>query len=88
MNAKQTIKRYSTRKITGRLSRSIPWIGAVIAAAALGGAIRRKGFLGGVVHTALDAIPFVGTGKNLIEGVRGRDFIRDRAPRAPSGTPS
>jgi hypothetical protein len=71
----------STKRIAGRLSRSIPWISAVIAVAVLGGAIRRKGFLGGVAHTALDAIPFVGAGKILIEGVRGRDFIRDRASR-------
>ena len=86
MSTKDIVKGYGTRKITRRISRSIPWIGAIVAVAALGGAIKRKGFVGGVVHTALDSIPFLGAGKNLIEGVRGRDFIRDR-PAAPSGTP-
>jgi hypothetical protein len=81
MNVKQPLKRYGARKLTNRLSRSIPWIGAVVAIAALGGAIRRKGFFGGVTHTVLDAIPFVGTAKNIVEAGRGRDFIRDRAPR-------
>ncbi len=82
MSTKETLKRYGTRRVTKRLARSIPWIGAIVAAAALGGAIKRKGIVGGVVHTALDSIPFVGAGKNLIEGVRGRDFIKDRPARA------
>jgi hypothetical protein len=81
MNAKQTLKRYGTRKLTQRISRSIPWVGAVVAIAALSGAIRRKGLFGGVVHTALDAIPFVGAAKNIIEAGRGRDFISDRPQR-------
>jgi hypothetical protein len=45
---------------------------------ALGTAIRQKGFLGGSVDTALNAIPFVGGMKNAAEMIRGRDFIRDR----------
>jgi hypothetical protein len=44
--------------------------------------MRRKGFLGGTVDTALDFIPFVGAAKNMAEVGRGRDFIPDRA--APS----
>jgi hypothetical protein len=81
MNIKKPLTKYGTRKLTGRLSRSIPWIGTVVAAAMLGGAIKRKGFFGGLLHTALDAIPFVGTTKNLVEAGRGRDFIRDRPQR-------
>ena len=81
MNVKKPLTTYGTRKLTRRLSRSIPWIGTIIAAAALGGAIRRKGFFGGILHTALDAIPFVGATKNIVEAGRGRDFIRDRPQR-------
>lgn len=80
MNVKQPLTRYGKRKLTKRLSRSIPWVGAIVAIAALGGAIKRKGFFGGVAHTALDSIPFVGTAKNIVEAGRGRDFIRDRVP--------
>jgi hypothetical protein len=56
----------------------MPWIGAVLALATFGAAIRRKGLLGGTVNTVLDFIPYVGGAKNLAEAARGRDFIRDR----------
>ena len=61
-----------------RLSRSMPWIGAVVAIAAVGSAIRRKGLFGGALDTALDATPGVGAVKNLFEAIRGRDFIKDK----------
>jgi len=81
MTVAHSMKRYGTRKIMRRVSRSVPWIGGVIAIAALGSAIKRKGVVGGVVHTVLDAIPFVGAAKNIVEAGRGRDFIRDRPVR-------
>jgi len=46
----------------------------------LGSAIRRKGFLGGALDSALNALPFVGAMKNTAEVLRGRDFIADRVP--------
>ena len=63
--------------------RMTPWIGGAIALLSLGGAIRRKGWIGGAAHTALDFIPFVGTAKNLVEARRGRDFFPDREPVVP-----
>jgi hypothetical protein len=76
---------YAGRKLARRLTRSIPWIGAAIALATLGSAIRRKGWVRGALHSGLDAIPFVGGAKNLAEAARGRDFLRDRvsAQKAP-----
>lgn len=67
----------------------MPWIGGLIALAAIGSAIRRKGLLGGTADTALDFIPFVGAAKNLIEARRGRDLIRDKRPASlkPSTPP-
>ena len=62
-----------------RLSRSMPWIGAVVAIAAFGAAIRRKGLFGGALDTVLDATPGVGAVKNAYEAIRGRDFIRDKS---------
>lgn len=91
MKIKESIKRYGKHKLSRRLSRSLPWIGAVIAIATIGGAIKRKGMIGGLVHSALDAIPYVGAAKNIAEASRGRDFIRDRADRvaaAPVAVPS
>ena len=70
---------YAGRKIARRLARSIPWVGAIIALATLGSAIRRKGVLRGTLHSGLDAIPYVGGAKNLAELARGRDFLRDKA---------
>ena len=73
------LQSYATRKLARKLTRSIPYIGAVIAIATLGSAIRRKGWIRGTVHSGLDAIPFVGGAKNLAEAARGRDFLADKA---------
>ena len=78
MAATQQLTRFAARKLARRLSRSVPWVGGAIALLTLGAAIRRKGMIGGTAHTVLDAIPFVGAVKNVIEIGRGRDFIRDR----------
>ena len=72
------LSRYAGRKLAGRLARSIPYIGALVALATLGAAIRRKGWIGGALHAGLDAIPYVGGAKNLAEVARGRDFLPDR----------
>jgi len=83
MTIQQQAMKYGQRRISRRVSRSIPWIGAVIALATLGSAIRRKGIIGGTTDSALNAIPFVGALKNAAEVVRGRDFIKDRTvPRS------
>ena len=73
------LKQYAGRKMARRLTRAMPWLGGVVALLTVGAAIRRKGWLGGTVDTALDMIPFVGGAKTLVEVGRGRDFIRDRA---------
>jgi hypothetical protein len=62
-----------------RLSRELPFVGAIVALATVGATMRRKGFFGGTVATGLNAIPFVGAAKNAAEIVRGRDFIADRS---------
>ena len=67
------------RRATLKLTRAIRWLGAAIALLTLGGAIRRKGWFGGSLDTALDFTPLVGTLKNVAEVGRGRDFIQDRA---------
>jgi hypothetical protein len=72
------LSRYATTRTTKRLYRAMPWIGGLVALATLGAAVRRKGLLGGTVHTVLDFIPYVGGAKNLAEVARGRDFIRDK----------
>ena len=70
--------RWGGARLSRRLSRSMPWIGAAIALATVAGTMKRKGFLRGGVDTALNATPFLGAIKNVAEAVRGRDFIADR----------
>jgi len=87
MTMTKQLSRYAGRKLTRRLTRAVPWIGGAIALLTLGSAIRRKGLVGGTVHTALDFIPFVGGAKNLAEAARGRDFIPDISDRATRALP-
>ena len=70
--------RWGGARLSRRLSRELPIVGAVVAIATIGATVRRKGFFGGLIDTGLNAIPFVGAAKNAAEIVRGRDFIRDR----------
>ena len=78
MGIGRQIGQFASRRATRRLTRAIPWVGAVIALMTLGSAIRRKGWVRGALDTALDFTPVVGTMKNVAEVGRGRDFIRDK----------
>jgi hypothetical protein len=73
------VSQYARGRLLRRLSRSMPWVGAVVAIAAIGSTIRRKGLLGGALDTALDATPGIGAVKNACEAIRGRDFIKDKS---------
>jgi hypothetical protein len=78
MSISRQAMQYGQRRLTRKLVRAVPFVGAVIAAATLMRAMKRKGMVGGTVDTVLDFIPFVGGAKNAAEIVRGRDFIADR----------
>ncbi len=63
-----------------KLTRMVPWVGAVFALAVLASTMRRKGILGGALDAALDVTPVLGGVKMIAEKMRGRDFIPDRPP--------
>jgi hypothetical protein len=65
-------------RLSRRLGRSIPVIGTAIALATIYSTVRRKGVVGGTMDTGLNAVPFVGAAKNVVEMIRGRDFFPDR----------
>lgn len=65
-------------RLSRRVSRSLPWIGAGIAILTVAGTMRRKGVISGALDTGLNSVPLVGAAKNIIEVVRGRDFFPDR----------
>ena len=73
--------RYGQRRLTKKLFRAVPILGAAVALATFAVVARRKGLIRGSVDTALDFTPLVGTVKNTLEILRGRDFFPDRAPR-------
>ncbi len=60
-----------------RLAKSVPYIGSAMAIGMIGYDIKRKGVVNGVLNTGLDAIPFVGTGKNIVELFTG-DLFPDK----------
>jgi hypothetical protein len=77
MAVKPYLKQYARKKLTKRLIRAVPWVGTAVALATIGGAIRNKGLFRGSLNAAFDAVPYLGSMKNLAEAARGRDFLPD-----------
>ena len=70
--------RWGSARLSRRVARSLPWIGAAIAIVTVASTMRRKGVISGALDTGLNAVPFVGLAKNVVEVARGRDFFPDR----------
>ena len=62
-----------------RLIKPIPIVGSLVAVGLAGYEVKKKGILRGAVHVGLDATPFLGTAKNVIEIFTG-DLIADKKP--------
>lgn len=80
MTLTNRLMRWSGARLSRRLGRSLPWIGAAVAVATVASTVRRKGLISGAFDTGLNAIPLVGAAKNVVEVARGKDFFPDRAP--------
>ena len=63
--------------IAKRVAKSIPVVGTAMAIGLVGYDIKRKGVVKGVLNSGLDAIPFVGFGKNVVEFFTG-DLLPDK----------
>ena len=74
------VTRWGGMRLSRRLQRSIPILGAAIAVATIVSTVRRKGVVSGTLDSGLNAVPFVGALKNIAEVMRGRDFFPDRYP--------
>ncbi len=68
--------------IAKRVAKSIPYVGSVMAIGLVGYDIKKKGVVKGVLNSGMDAIPFVGKGKNIVEFFTG-DIFPDKEPSAP-----
>lgn len=64
-------------QIAKRAAKAMPYVGTVMAIGLIGQSIKRKGVVKGVVNSGLDAIPLVGTAKNVVELFTG-DLIPDK----------
>ena len=78
------VVRWGSARVSRRVAKSLPWIGAAVAIVTVASAMRRKGVISGALDSGLNAVPFVGLAKNMVEVARGRDFFPDRyGPEAP-----
>ena len=77
--------RYGKKRLVRKMMRAVPYLGGVVAIVTLGSAVRRKGVMRGSLHSALDAIPYVGGMKNVVEALWGRDVFPDK--RVPVSMP-
>jgi hypothetical protein len=64
-------------QIAKRVAKSVPYVGTVMAIGLVGFDIKKKGMVNGVLNAGLDAIPFVGMGKNVVEFFTG-DLLPDK----------
>jgi hypothetical protein len=78
---KETLKRKAAEAggwfVAKRIAKSIPYVGTAFAIGMVGRDIKKKGVVKGVLNSGIDAIPFVGLGKNAIEFFTG-DFFPDK----------
>jgi hypothetical protein len=65
-------------RVARRAGRSVPLIGAAVSVYLLRETIKRKGLVGGVLDTGLNALPFIGALKSGLETFRDRDFFPDK----------
>jgi hypothetical protein len=70
--------RWGGARLSRRLSRALPIVGALIGVATVVATMRRKGVISGALDTGLNAMPIIGAAKTAVEVVRGRDFFPDR----------
>lgn len=65
--------------VAKRVAKSIPYVGTAMAIGLVGYDIKRKGVVKGILNAGIDAIPFVGAGKNIVEFFTG-DIFSDKTP--------
>jgi hypothetical protein len=79
MTISRKMGRWAGLKVARRVGKSIPFVGTAVAIYLLRDAVKRKGLLGGVIHSGLDAVPYFGALKNGIE-LFTDDWIPDLSP--------
>jgi hypothetical protein len=78
MTMTNQMARWGGAKLSRRVARSVPWLGAALVLITAGATMRRKGVISGALDTGLNAVPILGAAKNMVEFARGRDFFPDK----------
>jgi hypothetical protein len=85
---KKTLKRKAAEAggwmAARRVAKSVPYLGSIMAIGFVGYDIKKKGVIKGVLNSGLDAIPFVGMGKNIVEFFTG-DLLPDKKDVGKNG---
>lgn len=73
----------SGARVARKVGKSVPLLGTAVVIGLMGYEIKKKGLMKGVVNTALDATPVLGTAKNVIELFTGdwladKDLVKDK----------
>ncbi len=64
-------------QVAKRVAKSVPYLGTGMAIFLIGSDIKRKGVVKGTLNAGIDAIPFVGMAKNVVEFFTG-DLFPDK----------
>jgi hypothetical protein len=79
--SRSSMGRWLGLRMARRAGRSVPILGAAVSAYLLRETIKRKGLVGGLLDTGLNALPIVGALKSGFEAFRDRDIFPDKKLR-------
>ncbi|QQS46090.1 MAG: hypothetical protein IPM66_19570 [Acidobacteriota bacterium] len=71
------IVRSGGSRLAIKAAKAMPVVGAIAVVGLVGYEIKKKGFVRGILNSALDATPVVGATKNAIEMFTG-DWLKDK----------
>jgi hypothetical protein len=78
---RSSMGRWLGLRMARRAGRSVPLLGAAVSVYLLRETIKRKGLVGGLLDTGLNALPIVGALKSGFEVIRDRDIFPDKKLR-------
>ena len=76
-NFLRSLARAGGLRIVKKIGKALPVVGVAVTVGMVGYEVKKKGLLRGIVNTALDATPLLGTAKNVIEVFTG-DWLSDK----------
>lgn len=82
----RSLLRAGGTRIVRKVGKAMPVVGTAVVIGMTAYEIKKKGLVRGIVNTALDATPVLGTAKNVIEVFTG-DWLSDKKTSAPETTP-